>query len=417
MKHMRFWGRGGALLAALALGTGQAIDQVPGTQTYYSRRTDPITDVNTSFVSMYEVNDLTEQTYITFYCTNRGAPELWASLNSKNTLLSVQDANLDLMPAVTMRLGSDAPIVLASQDLSSVVDQNDNVRTTALAINSAAVRQVVNGLVGGKRLVVRVNRSSGGQALTYTFPANGFATAWRQINGCAAGTPRASAGQSTPNVLLTPAPGATAPKFNRWYFTTCRDVGSGMVRTGLVAGRAHLCDLVIETVPNGAQPVERRLPLRAGVPRGGPHRQADARQCRCLAVQRRAGHDVPHQRQQPGLHAAAERAGAGRPGVHQHQRHGQPHLQQRQHQEGIRATAGQARQLGERPWPRISHGCPRAPSCLTRPGPDRAEEKARSDTYASGPLECGGGWGTRTLLWPARTHSRGPLMEGWAAIP
>ncbi|MDV6373395.1 hypothetical protein [Deinococcus arenicola] len=255
MNLMSFWGRGAALLAALALGTGQAIDRVPGTQTYYSSRTDPITDVNTSFVTVYEVNDLAEQTYITFYCTNRGAPELWASLNSKNTLLSVQDAELNLMPAVTMRLGSDAPIVLASRDLSSVVDQNDNVRSTALAINSAAVRQVVNGLVGGKRLVVRVNRSSGGQALTYTFPANGFATAWRQINGCAAGTPRASAGQPAPNVLLTPAPGAAAPKFSRWYFTTCRDVGSGVVRTGLVAGRAHLCDLVIETVPNGAQPV------------------------------------------------------------------------------------------------------------------------------------------------------------------
>jgi hypothetical protein len=255
MNNMSFWGRGAALLAALALGTGQAIDRVPGTQTYYSSRTDPITDINTSFVNIYEVNDLADQTYITFYCTNRGTPELWASLNSKNTLLSVQDAQLDLMPAVTMRLGSDAPIVLASRDLSSVVDQNDNVKTTALAINSDAVRQVVGGLVGGKRLVVRVNRSSGGQALTYTFPAGGFVTAWRQINGCAAGTSRASAGQSTPNVLLTPAPGAAAPKFNRWYFTTCRDVGSGMVRTGLVAGRAHLCDLVIETVPNGAQPV------------------------------------------------------------------------------------------------------------------------------------------------------------------
>lgn len=255
MTNMSFWGRGVALLVALTLGTGQAIDRVPGTHTYYSSRTDPITDVNTSFVIIYEVNDLAEQTFITFRCTNWDTPELWASLNSKNALLSVQDAELGLMPAVTMRLGSDAPIVLASRDLNTVVDQNDNLKTTALAINSGAVRQVVNGLVGGKRLVVRVNRSSGGQALTYTFPAGGFATAWRQINGCAAGTSRTSAGQSTPNVLLTPAPGATAPKFSRWYFTTCRDVGSGTVRTGLVAGRAHLCDLVIETIPNGAQPV------------------------------------------------------------------------------------------------------------------------------------------------------------------
>ena len=46
-----------------------------------------------------------------------------------------------------------------------------------------------------------------------------------------------------------------APKFTRWYFTTCRDASSGASRTGLLAGRAHLCDLAIETVPNGAHPV------------------------------------------------------------------------------------------------------------------------------------------------------------------
>ena len=58
---------------------------MPGTHTYYSSRTDPITDVNTSFVIVYEVNDQTEQTYITFRCTNWDTPELWASLDSKNT--------------------------------------------------------------------------------------------------------------------------------------------------------------------------------------------------------------------------------------------------------------------------------------------------------------------------------------------
>ncbi|GGM06685.1 hypothetical protein GCM10010841_13680 [Deinococcus aerophilus] len=248
--------RGLALLAALAAGSVHAIDRVPGTQTYYSSRTDPITDVNTSFVIIYEVNDLAEQTYLTFRCADDGRPELWAALNSKNDLLSEQDAALGLMPAVTMRLGSDAPIVLSSRDLSSVVNQNDEVKTTALAINSTAVRQVVNGLVSGKRLVVRVNRSSGGQALTYTFPAGGFATAWGQVNGCAMGPARTSASaQPQSNVVLTPPSGTAAPKFTRWYFTTCRDTGIGAVRTGLVAGRAHLCDLVIETVPNGAQPV------------------------------------------------------------------------------------------------------------------------------------------------------------------
>lgn len=242
-----------ALLCAAMLPAGAgAVEVVPGTQTYYSVSRDPITDINTSFVTLQEINDNGAQTLFRVNCANGGAPDLWASLTSKNTLIPAADADLGLMPAVTIRLGEDAPMVLPGGDLTSVVTPNDTVKSESLALSGATVRRIVNGLSAGKRLVVRVNRAAGGQALTYTFAANGFATAWAQVRGCGALTARASAPQVT---LTTPVVGGAAPKFTRWYFTTCRDASSGAVRTGLLAGSAHLCDLVIETVPNGAQPV------------------------------------------------------------------------------------------------------------------------------------------------------------------
>ncbi len=227
---------------------------MPGTQTYYSYSKDPITDINTSFIALYEVNDSTSGTFFTVRCANGDKPDLWVGLNTKNDLLSEEDASLDRMPAVTMRLGDDAPIVLSGSELTSVVNASQDVNTKAVAIHSAAVRRIVNGLNAGKRLVIRVNRASGGQALTYTFPAGGFSTAWSQVRACGAAT---TASTQPSGITLTPSTGRAsgAPKFTKWYFTTCRDAASGAVRTGLVAGQAHLCDLVIETLPNGAQPV------------------------------------------------------------------------------------------------------------------------------------------------------------------
>lgn len=248
-----------ALLCAAVLPTGAgAVDRVPGTQTYYSVSTDAITDVNTSFVTLQETSDTSGQTFFSLRCASYGEPELWASLTSKNTLIPTGDADLGLMPAVTIRLGSDAPIVVSGGDLTSVVTPNDAMKSQSLGLGGASARQIVSGLSAGKRLVIRINRAAGGQALTYTFPAGGFASAWAQVRRCGVLTAsqtapsRSAASQVT---LTPPATGGASPKFTRWYFTTCRDASSGAVRTGLRAGRAHLCDLVIETVPNGAQPV------------------------------------------------------------------------------------------------------------------------------------------------------------------
>lgn len=246
------------LLPALLLGTlGSALaaERVPGTQTYYTATQDPITDVNTSTILLYEVNDQVGSTAVAIRCASSGAPDLWASLVTKHQLLTEEDADLDLMPAVTIRLGTDAPIVLSSAQVTAVVTSSDRVRTDAVALSGPAVRQIVSGLNAGKRLVVRVNRSSGGQPLTYTFAANGFPVAWSRIGACTSSLSGRATDSPAAVTLTPPATGGEAPKFTRWYFTTCRDVTSGTVRTGLVAGRAHLCDLVIETVPNGVMPV------------------------------------------------------------------------------------------------------------------------------------------------------------------
>lgn len=244
-----------ALLAcALLSGLATAQTRVPGTQTYYSARQDPITDVNTSSVFIPEVNDTEGSTVFTVRCSDDGEPEVWAALATKNDLLSEDEAYQGLKPALTLRLGDDAPIVLRDRDMTSVVDANDEVLTRRIGLQGEIVQTVIRGLNAGKRLAVRVNRRSGGQALTYIFPAAGFSTAWTSVNRCMS---KGAVSIRTPPPTLAPTASASlpAPKFTEWYFTTCRDATTGVARAGLLAGRTHLCDLVIETVPNGLQPV------------------------------------------------------------------------------------------------------------------------------------------------------------------
>lgn len=239
------------LACALGLGTALAATRVPGTYTYYSAQRDPITDANTGFITIDEVNDTYGQTVFSIRCSDRDRPQLWATLTAKNDLISEEQADLGIKPAITIRLGDEPPVVLRDSDLVSVVNAREDLLTRNIGFQGPVVRRIVNGLNAGKRLVVRVNRVSGGQALTYTFPATGFATAWAGVNGCESFGPSAS----TARPPVTASGAAGAPKFTQWYFTTCRDAASGAARAGLPAGRAHLCDLVIETVPNGAQPV------------------------------------------------------------------------------------------------------------------------------------------------------------------
>ncbi|MFC4427304.1 hypothetical protein [Deinococcus navajonensis] len=255
MPHFARWTA--VLLVALSA-TAAAVDRIPGTQTYWSYKVDPITDVNKSFVTLYEVNDVIGDTALVVRCSNVERPDLWLYFKSKHQIVDPAATMSDGLPDVTMRLGTDPAISLPVAALTSTSDPDGTTDAYSLGVQGATVQRIVTGLNAGKRLVVRFNRESGGQPLTYTFSASGFAQAWQQVRGCGTRLPSPSA--STPSVTITPplasaAPAAAAPKFTSWYFTTCTDAASGQVRTSLLAGRAALCQLVIETIPNGARVV------------------------------------------------------------------------------------------------------------------------------------------------------------------
>ncbi|GHG05289.1 hypothetical protein GCM10017783_17300 [Deinococcus piscis] len=244
------------LLASLALSltpAAQAAERVPGTWTYYSASSDPITDVNTGMVIVDEVNDLTGRTSLTFKCADGSEPGLWSVLDSKNPLLDPENL---LLPTATVRVGSSAPQFIYGDALYPTTLHGET-HPSAVGFPEGITREMAAGLFRGERVVIRLDRdpSVGRQTLTYTFPADGFKVAWNAVNRC-------QQGQGTPAaapVGRVSAPGGTrsgeAPKFTQWYFTTCTDTASGAVRTQLRAGQTHRCQLVIETVPNGAKPV------------------------------------------------------------------------------------------------------------------------------------------------------------------
>lgn len=240
-------------LLVCALGTSLAVTRVPGTSVRYSAQQDPITDANTSVIMIGEVNDTSGLTQFTVRCADRDRPELWAILHSKNDLLSAQAT--DRKPTLTVRLGDEPPVVLGEGDLVRVMDSRNGVLTGKIGLQGPVVRRIVSGLDAGNRLVVRVNRTSGGQALTYIFPAGGFGAAWRGVGGCQSARTSAAGSGGGQATTLAGSRTAGAPKLTQWYFSTCREVGTGVTRAGLVAGRASLCNLVVEFVPNGARPV------------------------------------------------------------------------------------------------------------------------------------------------------------------
>jgi hypothetical protein len=244
MKHA-------ALLALMFTASASALSRVPGTNTAYSYSLDPITDVNTSAVSIDEQYDQYRDTVFTLRCDDRGQPSLWAMLRSKNDLVTEAQAAQGALPAVTIRLGEDPAVTLRERDLVSVVDYSDNLKTRNLGLYGPVVGQIVRGLQSGKRLAVRINRLTGGQPLTYLFPATGFNIAWSGVRACGGASGVSTARPSTPSPAQS---SGVVPKFTQWYFTTCRDAQTNTVRAGLIAGRAHLCDLVIETIPNGSLP-------------------------------------------------------------------------------------------------------------------------------------------------------------------
>ncbi|MDO4264262.1 MAG: hypothetical protein Q4C67_08685 [Deinococcus sp.] len=248
-----------ALLLALALGlspTAQAVERVPGSWTYYSVSRDLITDVNTSMVMVDEISDRTSQTSLTFKCADGSEPGLWSVLRSKNALL---DPGEGILPTTTVRIGSGAPRTIYGDSLYSTVVRGET-DASSIGFPEGLSREMAAGLFRGERVVIRLERDPGvgRQTLTYTFPANGFRAAWNAVNRCQQGgqaTPAPVSRAPTAARTATAARSGEAPKFTQWYFTTCTDTGSGAVRSQLRAGQTHRCQLVIETVPNGAAPI------------------------------------------------------------------------------------------------------------------------------------------------------------------
>lgn len=228
-----------ALMCLCLAASAQAAERVG--DVIYTKSKDPITDVNTSTLLLPEVNTTDNRTYTAIRCSSGERSQLWMMMTSKNEMMPADDYAAGFKPMVQVRLGSDTPLTLNESDLLGVVRDGDHDGQT-LGFQTPITRRIVGGLREGKRLVVRVYRASGGQPLTYTYSANGFARAWAAVDGCGvSGTTPARGGASG------------APKFTRWYFTTCRDEASGRTQTGLVAGRAARCELVVETVPNGSR--------------------------------------------------------------------------------------------------------------------------------------------------------------------
>lgn len=259
----RFLSLGLAALLTAGLTTASAA-RVPGTETYWSYSIDPITDVNKSNVVLYEVNDTSGDTGLIVKCSSFDEPGIWAFLQTKNTLVNAYATQSDGLPDVIMRLGSDPAVTLPVEALRTVVDADGEISPTAVAISGATVQRIINGLNAGKRVVIRVNRETGGQPLTYTFSAAGFTEAWRNIRACGQGraavappAPAPTPARATPQVTITTprsaAPAGVAPKFTQWYFTGCVDASSGARRANLVAGYASLCTLAVDTIPNGAR--------------------------------------------------------------------------------------------------------------------------------------------------------------------
>ncbi|MFC6592695.1 hypothetical protein ACFP81_12295 [Deinococcus lacus] len=255
---IRLWLVAGLLLFSHA----QAVTRVPGTWTYYSKSVDPITDVNTGWVSIDELNDTSGSTRLTFKCSDSTRPELWAMLTSKNPLVG---SDGETLPTVTVRVGTGQPQTVYSDSLYATTLHGE-VSPFSIGFPGGITRQMAAGLYQGERVALRIERSRsvGSQTLTYVFPAGGFKDAWNAVNRCQQGQPAPAP---------VPAPGRSAatgaPKFTRWFFTTCTDTASGAVRSQLRAGQTHRCQLVIETVPNGAQPVRAEFSYELEYQEGG----------------------------------------------------------------------------------------------------------------------------------------------------
>ena len=175
------------LLSAALLGTAlpgpaqaQGIKAVNSNLGYLVQK-DPITDVNTSYVVLLEINDLDGNTGLRLRCDDDGKPNAWGSFAGKNEIVPANPADPErhLWPDVVVRLGNDAPFTVPDKDLYSLTDDSRSI-----GFDGTSFDRMVAGLLAGKRLVLRFTGDHLRQSLTYTFPAQNFAAAWQAVKAC-----------------------------------------------------------------------------------------------------------------------------------------------------------------------------------------------------------------------------------------
>lgn len=175
------------LMAAAVLGMSMlGFAQAQGVTTVnpnlgYLRRIDPITDVNTSYVLMLEINDTDGYTGIRFRCDDDGKLNPWGIFFGKNEIMPYDSPDEDghLWPSIVVRMGTDAPFSVPDTDVYSITEQ-----TTDIGFDGKTFDRMVAGLLAGKKMVIRFDGEHLRQPLTYTFSAQGFPTAWNGIKAC-----------------------------------------------------------------------------------------------------------------------------------------------------------------------------------------------------------------------------------------
>ncbi|WP_075831019.1 hypothetical protein [Deinococcus marmoris] len=168
-----------ALVLCFMLGSfaNAELQRVPGTNTYYEKDLDAMTDANTSMVVVAEINDTQGETAMAFICRDGKAS---AFLNTKNNLMSSGEYDLERSPNLMYRVDSQQAKTIPSQtgltsgepDLTLLAfdDARDAILTAAFTNTTS-------------KIVMRVLRNNG-SALDYTFSTGGFKEAMRAVNSC-----------------------------------------------------------------------------------------------------------------------------------------------------------------------------------------------------------------------------------------
>ncbi|MBX8464635.1 hypothetical protein [Deinococcus sp. RIT780] len=166
------------LLTAAVISTAAAeLQQVPGTNVYYSYETDAMTDANESYVVIAEVNDTSAETTLAILC-RQGKPEIF--LNTKNDLLSVEDYDMERSPNLMYRVDAQQAKTIPT----TVTTKDGEPDYTTLGFDVPRTQILVTALTNAQQKITFRILRKGASALDYTFSTRGFKDAWRGVKNC-----------------------------------------------------------------------------------------------------------------------------------------------------------------------------------------------------------------------------------------